>query len=175
MNVKKDWSNKHILVVEDEGIVAQEIKSRLEKSGYTICDVAHDGSTAIARAEALRPDLVLMDINMPLVNGYEIINRCFDEALARHPNLVAFGEDVGQLGDVNQGFMGLQEKYGDLRVADTGTGIAEKDLPHIFEPFFTTKKFGNQGLGLAKVISIMNDHNGGVQVKSVKGKGTDFS
>jgi len=54
------------------------------------------------------------------VNGYEIINRCFDEALARHANLVAFGEDVGQLGDVNQGFMGLQEKYGDLRVADTG-------------------------------------------------------
>jgi CheY-like chemotaxis protein len=53
-----------ILVVEDEGIVAQEIKSRLEKSGYTICDVAHDGSTAIARAEALRPDLVLMDIRL---------------------------------------------------------------------------------------------------------------
>jgi len=56
----------------------------------------------------------------PMVNGYEIINRCFDEALARHPNLVAFGEDVGQLGDVNQGFMGLQERYGDIRVADTG-------------------------------------------------------
>ncbi len=53
-----------ILVVEDEGIVAQEIKSRLEKSGYTICAVAHDGSTAIARAEAMRPDLVLMDIRL---------------------------------------------------------------------------------------------------------------
>jgi CheY-like chemotaxis protein len=52
------------LVVEDEGIVAQEIKSRLEKSGYTICAVAHDGDTAIARAEALRPDLVLMDIRL---------------------------------------------------------------------------------------------------------------
>ncbi len=56
----------------------------------------------------------------PLVNGFEIINKCFDEALRRHPNLVAFGEDVGQLGDVNQGFMGLQETYGELRVADTG-------------------------------------------------------
>ena len=48
----------------------------------------------------------------PLVNGFEVLNRCFDEALGRFPNLVAFGEDVGQLGDVNQGFMGLQEKYG---------------------------------------------------------------
>ena len=56
----------------------------------------------------------------PLVNGFEVLNRCFDEALGRYPNLVAFGEDVGQLGDVNQGFMGLQEKYGDLRVSDTG-------------------------------------------------------
>jgi pyruvate/2-oxoglutarate/acetoin dehydrogenase E1 component/TPP-dependent pyruvate/acetoin dehydrogenase alpha subunit len=58
--------------------------------------------------------------NSPLVNGFEVLNRCFDEALGRYPNLVAFGEDVGQLGDVNQGFMGLQEKYGELRVSDTG-------------------------------------------------------
>ena len=56
----------------------------------------------------------------PLVNGFEVLNRCFDQALGRYPNLVAFGEDVGQLGDVNQGFMGLQKKYGDLRVSDTG-------------------------------------------------------
>ncbi len=56
----------------------------------------------------------------PTVNGFEVLNRCFDEALARHPELVAFGEDLGKLGDVNQGFAGLQEKYGELRVADTG-------------------------------------------------------
>ena len=56
----------------------------------------------------------------PLVNGFEVLNACFDEALARMPNLVAFGEDVGQLGDVNQGFLGLQKKFGALRVADTG-------------------------------------------------------
>ena len=36
------------------------------------------------------------------------------------PNLIAFGEDVGQIGDVNQGFAGLQAKYGPLRVTDTG-------------------------------------------------------
>lgn len=55
-----------------------------------------------------------------LVNGFEVVNACFDAALARLPHLVAFGEDVGHLGDVNQGFMGLQEKYGELRVSDTG-------------------------------------------------------
>lgn len=53
-----------ILVVEDEGIVAQEIKSRLEKAGYTVCGVAHDGNTALANAEKMDPDLVLMDIRL---------------------------------------------------------------------------------------------------------------
>ena len=54
------------------------------------------------------------------LRGFEILNRCFDEALRRYPQLVAFGEDVGKLGDVNQGFAGLQDKYGELRVSDTG-------------------------------------------------------
>jgi pyruvate/2-oxoglutarate/acetoin dehydrogenase E1 component/TPP-dependent pyruvate/acetoin dehydrogenase alpha subunit len=54
------------------------------------------------------------------VKGYEVLNACFDAALSRMPNLIAFGEDVGHLGDVNQGFHGLQEKYGLLRVSDTG-------------------------------------------------------
>lgn len=56
----------------------------------------------------------------PTLNGFEVINAAFDAALAREPRLVAFGEDVGKLGDVNQGFRGLQEKYGTYRVSDTG-------------------------------------------------------
>ncbi|MFL6260373.1 MAG: transketolase C-terminal domain-containing protein [Thermoanaerobaculia bacterium] len=56
----------------------------------------------------------------PVVNGFEVVNACFDAALSRLPNLIAFGEDVGKIGDVNQGFAGLQAKYGPLRVADTG-------------------------------------------------------
>ena len=56
----------------------------------------------------------------PTLNGFEVLNACFDAALARYPQLVAMGEDLGQLGDVNQGFAGLQAKYGALRVADTG-------------------------------------------------------
>jgi pyruvate/2-oxoglutarate/acetoin dehydrogenase E1 component/TPP-dependent pyruvate/acetoin dehydrogenase alpha subunit len=56
----------------------------------------------------------------PMVMGFEVVNAAFDAALARNPRLIAFGEDVGLLGDVNQGFHGMQEKYGTLRVADTG-------------------------------------------------------
>ncbi len=53
-------------------------------------------------------------------NGYEVLNAFFDKALAKHANLFAFGEDVGKIGGVNQAFMGMQEKYGEERVFDTG-------------------------------------------------------
>jgi 2-oxoisovalerate dehydrogenase E1 component len=56
----------------------------------------------------------------PLIDGREILQACFDHAFKRDPRIVAFGEDVGKIGDVNQGFAGLQNKYGELRVMDTG-------------------------------------------------------
>ncbi len=52
--------------------------------------------------------------------GFEVINAAFDKLLEKEPRLIAFGEDVGFLGDVNQGFRGMQEKYGEFRVSDTG-------------------------------------------------------
>ncbi len=56
----------------------------------------------------------------PIVDGREVLQACFDAALKRDPLVLAFGEDVGKIGDVNQGFAGLQAKYGELRVTDTG-------------------------------------------------------
>lgn len=54
------------------------------------------------------------------LDGREILNACFDANFDRDKSIVAFGEDVGAIGDVNQGFAGLQGKYGDLRLTDTG-------------------------------------------------------
>jgi pyruvate/2-oxoglutarate/acetoin dehydrogenase E1 component len=54
------------------------------------------------------------------IDGYMVLNACFDAALKRDPRVIAFGEDVGRLGDVNQGFVDLQAKFGELRVGDTG-------------------------------------------------------
>ncbi len=56
----------------------------------------------------------------PLVDGREVLQACFREALQRDPRVLAFGEDVGKIGDVNQGFAGLQAKFGEVRVTDTG-------------------------------------------------------
>jgi len=54
------------------------------------------------------------------VNGYEVLNKYFDELFSSNKKVVAFGEDLGFIGDVNQGFSGLQEKHGEQRIFDTG-------------------------------------------------------
>lgn len=56
----------------------------------------------------------------PVINGYEVLNRYFDQLFANNPKVVAFGEDLGLIGDVNQGFAGLQAKHGADRIFDTG-------------------------------------------------------
>jgi pyruvate/2-oxoglutarate/acetoin dehydrogenase E1 component/TPP-dependent pyruvate/acetoin dehydrogenase alpha subunit len=62
----------------------------------------------------------VMDANPKQLNGYEVLNQYFDHLFANNPKVVAFGEDLGNIGDVNQGFAGLQAKYGVNRIFDTG-------------------------------------------------------
>ncbi|MDB5258539.1 MAG: tktA [Chitinophagaceae bacterium] len=56
----------------------------------------------------------------PMVDGREVVQHNFEALFRKDPRIVAFGEDVGQIGDVNQGFAGLQEKFGTNRIVDTG-------------------------------------------------------
>jgi 2-oxoisovalerate dehydrogenase E1 component len=55
-----------------------------------------------------------------LIDGRELLQHNFEALFNRDPRLLAFGEDVGQIGDVNQGFSGLQDKFGEIRITDTG-------------------------------------------------------
>ncbi len=78
----------------------------------------HDETASAATAVAgVAP---AYDDNPSRINGFEILNHTFDAILTRDPRVIAFGEDVGRIGGVNQGFRGLQAKHGPLRVADTG-------------------------------------------------------
>jgi len=58
--------------------------------------------------------------NSAIVNGREVLRDNWDYLFQKYPLLVAFGEDVGYIGGVNQSFEGLQKKYGELRITDTG-------------------------------------------------------
>jgi two-component system NtrC family sensor kinase len=69
--------------------------------------------------------------------------------------------------------VGMQE-YVEILVADTGSGISNDDLPKIFDPFFSTKGQKGNGLGLAVIWGIIDNHNGTINIESELGKGTTF-
>ncbi|SNV33292.1 Pyruvate dehydrogenase E1 component subunit beta [Chryseobacterium taklimakanense] len=58
--------------------------------------------------------------NSQEVDGRVVVRNNFDKIFEKYPETLVFGEDAGNIGDVNQGLEGMQEKYGELRVADTG-------------------------------------------------------
>jgi pyruvate/2-oxoglutarate/acetoin dehydrogenase E1 component/TPP-dependent pyruvate/acetoin dehydrogenase alpha subunit len=60
------------------------------------------------------------DDSSTVMNGYEVLNRYFDQLFNNNPKVLAFGEDLGYIGDVNQGFAGLQARHGNGRIFDTG-------------------------------------------------------
>lgn len=77
----------------------------------------NEGAKSALNVPEVKP---LIAFDAPTVNGYEVLNKYFDALFAANPKVYAFGEDVGYIGDVNQGFAGLQEKYGKDRILDTG-------------------------------------------------------
>ncbi len=80
----------------------------------------HVYSEAPGSALNVEPNPPQYDKGSGLVDGRVVLKTCFDAALKRDPKVIAFGEDLGKIGDVNQAFAGLQDKYGELRVQDTG-------------------------------------------------------
>lgn len=92
---------------ELNGIFADQYNSHLNsESEYKIGNLE-----AIPASYSEQPEIL---------NGYEILNKFFDYTLETNDLVFAIGEDVGKIGDVNQGFMNLQGKYGEIRVTDTG-------------------------------------------------------
>ena len=81
---------------------------------------SHLHSASAQNALNISPVPAAYSEQSPTKVGFEVLNATFDYWLNNDPRVLAFGEDLGKLGDVNQGFSGLQEKYGAMRVADTG-------------------------------------------------------
>jgi len=77
----------------------------------------NEGPGSVLNVREIEP---VIPADAPLINGFEILNHYFDKLFEANSKVVAFGEDVGLIGDVNQGFSGLQVKHGADRIFDTG-------------------------------------------------------
>jgi len=90
---------------------------KMENAALYNTHLYHEG----ARRISLIPEVkAVYTDSSPVLNGYEVLNRYFDQLFTHNPKVVAFGEDLGKIGDVNQGFAGLQAKHGADRIFDTG-------------------------------------------------------
>jgi len=111
-----------ILLREEDSQCKRELlawKRRLDEAGAENYG-SHLHSRSDKTALNIREVKPQYSASSKLVSGFELVNAGFDSLLSNNPRVIAFGEDVGQLGDVNQGFAGLQAKFGELRVSDTG-------------------------------------------------------
>lgn len=77
----------------------------------------NEGPKSALKVEEVKP---LIPFDAVTINAYEVLNKYFDALFENNPLVFAFGEDVGFIGDVNQGFAGLQKKHGKERIFDTG-------------------------------------------------------
>jgi two-component system, response regulator PdtaR len=81
-----------VLVVEDEALIRLDLTEMLTEEGYAIAGEAGDGEQAVALARELRPDLVIMDVKMPKMDGIEAAGSIVEEKIAPVVMLTAFSQ-----------------------------------------------------------------------------------
>ena len=81
-----------VVLAEDEALIRLDLKEMLEEEGYRVVGEAGDGDTVVTMARELRPDLVVMDIKMPGMDGLQAAERITDEGLAPVLILTAFSQ-----------------------------------------------------------------------------------
>jgi pyruvate/2-oxoglutarate/acetoin dehydrogenase E1 component/TPP-dependent pyruvate/acetoin dehydrogenase alpha subunit len=93
--------------------------NKLKAENYDLFNayLYNQGVKSALKVRAVKP---WISFDAEQLNGYEILNKYWDSLFAANPLVVAFGEDLGNIGDVNQGFAGLQKKYGEERIFDVG-------------------------------------------------------
>lgn len=104
-------NNQRTELINLYNVFSEENKHRYNSNVYS------ESNLSALKISEIKP--VYSDSSKTL-DGREIVQACFDAAFNNDNRIVSFGEDVGKIGDVNQGFAGMQEKYGELRVTDTG-------------------------------------------------------
>jgi response regulator NasT len=87
-----DPTARRVLIAEDEALIRLDLREMLEEEGYDVCGEAGDGETAVRMAEELRPELVILDVKMPLLDGIAAAERIARARIAPVVILTAFSQ-----------------------------------------------------------------------------------
>jgi two-component system, response regulator PdtaR len=102
--------SKRVLIAEDETIIRLDLRSLLEDNGFSVCGEARDGVEAVEQAMVLIPDLILMDIKMPRLDGIEAARRILAHRPVPIVMLTAFGHEELVARAVETGVFGYLAK-----------------------------------------------------------------
>ncbi|HUK44858.1 MAG TPA: response regulator [Gaiellaceae bacterium] len=103
-------NGKRILIAEDETIIRLDLRSLLETHGFDVCGEARDGVEAVELASSLEPDVILMDVKMPRLDGVEAARRILERQAVPIVMLTAFGQDELVARAVDTGVFGYLAK-----------------------------------------------------------------
>jgi two-component system, response regulator PdtaR len=117
-----------ILIAEDETIIRLDLRNLLEDSGHEVCAEARDGVEAVQLAERHRPDLAVLDVKMPRLDGIEAARRILEERPIPIVMLTAYGQDELVARAVEAGVFGYLVKP--FREADLLPAIATARARH---------------------------------------------
>jgi len=87
-----DAQSRRVLIAEDEALIRLDLREMLIEEGYDVCGEAADGEAAVRLAEELRPDLVIMDIKMPIMDGIAAAEKIVAARIAPVVILTAFSQ-----------------------------------------------------------------------------------
>jgi response regulator NasT len=82
-----------ILIAEDETIIRLDLRDLLQRAGFEVCAEAKDGEEAVALARSEQPDLAIMDVKMPRLDGIDAARRILDERPIPIVMLTAYGQE----------------------------------------------------------------------------------
>ncbi|GAB4256475.1 MAG: alpha-ketoacid dehydrogenase subunit alpha/beta [Saprospiraceae bacterium] len=121
-DVIKNARRLHFVLRKEDNEALEDLENMLTKASATAHRRYHTYLYSESKYSALNVPVIppVYSDKSEIKNGFEVLNTFFDKAFAKHPNLLAFGEDVGKIGGVNQSLAGMQAKYGEERIFDTG-------------------------------------------------------
>ena len=100
-DMAEGYKNKKILLVEDDPFLAGLLERSFTKEGF-IYELASDGETGLAKAKSMEPDLILLDLVLPGIDGYEVLRRLkADPKLAQYPVIIL--SNLGQKEEIDRG------------------------------------------------------------------------
>ena len=82
-----------VLIAEDETIIRLDLRDLLERAGFEVCAEARDGAEAVELARSERPDVAVLDVKMPQLDGIEAARRILDERPIPIVMVTAYGQD----------------------------------------------------------------------------------